>query len=92
MHYGKDGKKSKTEAVYFPPPGEEATPEDVKKFGIENDLGYVKVQVSRITIQHGPKRRPRNGSTNQQGESTTSINDKRMAKQEYLFENQSDIL
>jgi hypothetical protein len=31
MHYGtKDSKKSKTEAVYFPPPGEEATPEDVK--------------------------------------------------------------
>jgi hypothetical protein len=35
MHYGKDGKTSKAEAVYFPPPGEEATPEDVKKFDIE---------------------------------------------------------
>jgi hypothetical protein len=41
MHYGKDGNKSKTEAVSFPPPGEEAALEDVKKFGIENDLGYI---------------------------------------------------
>jgi hypothetical protein len=34
MHYGKDEKKSKTEAVYFPPPGVEVTDEDVPHFGV----------------------------------------------------------
>jgi hypothetical protein len=29
MHHGKDGKKSKTDTVYFPPPGIEATAKDV---------------------------------------------------------------
>jgi hypothetical protein len=41
MHFGKDGKKSKTEAVYFPPPGIKTTPEDVTKFGVDNDHGYI---------------------------------------------------
>jgi hypothetical protein len=41
MHYGKDGKKSKTEAVYFPPPGIEATAKDVAQFGVDNELGYI---------------------------------------------------
>jgi hypothetical protein len=41
MHFGRDGKKSKTEAVYFPPPGVEATQEDVAKFGVYNDHGYI---------------------------------------------------
>jgi hypothetical protein len=41
MHFGRDGKKSKTEAVYFPPPGVEATQEDVTKFGVDDDQGYI---------------------------------------------------
>jgi hypothetical protein len=41
MHTGRDGKKSKTEAVLFPPPGTEATPEDVAQFGVENEQGYI---------------------------------------------------
>jgi hypothetical protein len=41
MHYGKDGKKSKTEAVYFPPPGVETTQASVAKFGVDNDHGYI---------------------------------------------------
>jgi hypothetical protein len=40
MHFGRDGKKSKTEAVYFPPPGVEATQEDITNFGVDNDQGY----------------------------------------------------
>jgi hypothetical protein len=41
MHIGRDGKKSKTEAVYFPPPGVEATPKDIAQFGEDNDQGYI---------------------------------------------------
>ena len=41
MHIGRDGKKSKTEAVYFPPPGVETTPEDVSQFGVDDDQGYI---------------------------------------------------
>jgi hypothetical protein len=40
MHIGRDRKKSKTEAVYFLPPGVKATKEDVAQFGVNNDLGY----------------------------------------------------
>jgi hypothetical protein len=41
MHIGRDEKKSKTEAVYFPPPGVKATPEDVAQLGVNNDQGYI---------------------------------------------------
>jgi hypothetical protein len=41
MHIGRDRKKSKREAVYFPPPGVEATKEDVAQFGVNNNLGYI---------------------------------------------------
>jgi hypothetical protein len=40
-HIGRDGKKSKIEAVFFLPPGTKATPKDVAQFGVENDQGYI---------------------------------------------------
>jgi hypothetical protein len=42
MHIGKDGGKSKTEALYIPPPGTEASCTDKDKVFIDNtDQGYV---------------------------------------------------
>jgi hypothetical protein len=41
MHIGRDGKKSKTEAMFFPPPGTKATPKDITQFSVENDQGYI---------------------------------------------------
>jgi hypothetical protein len=41
MHYGKDGKKSKTEAVYFLPPGVKTTAKDVAQLSVDNYLGYI---------------------------------------------------